>query len=287
IEGAVHARHHPVESELDRIHVLWGIEVDVLADGTLDLDLTVLSRLDWVVASVHSAFDLDADAQTARLIRAMETGVVDVLGHPTARKLGKREGISFHIDRVFDTARRLGVALEVNGKARRMDLNDILCRRARDMGVMLVLDTDAHEPAALGGWEFALAAARRGWIEPKHVLNTRPIDELFAWRRDRLRRLGLPVPERLLSTPRSWSRSDSPSELAGPEVVEPMPSPTLDDSATDELARALDEPLDDALRERLQTFLHSGDDPELDAALRRRGDNPVQEAFNLIIGARP
>ncbi|RMH15479.1 MAG: DNA polymerase/3'-5' exonuclease PolX, partial [Acidobacteria bacterium] len=183
-----------LQEEVAGIEILAGIEVDVLAGGALDLEASDLRPLDWVVASIHSDFDLDAEAMTSRLVRAMETGLVDCIGHPAGRKLGKREPYPLDLERLFTTARRLGVALEVNGGPRRMDLDDAACRQAREMGVTLVLNTDAHAPAHLHHHRrFALAMARRGWVERRHVLNARPVEEVRAWRRDRLRRHGIAV----------------------------------------------------------------------------------------------
>ena len=256
-----------LEAELGRLQLLAGCEVDVLADGTLDLEPSALRRLDWVVASVHEHFDMDAEEMTARVIRALETGYVDCLGHPTGRRLGRRDPYPIDLERVFDVARRLGVAVEANGDPYRMDLDDAGCRMAREWRVPVVIDTDSHSPAHLRRREFALASARRGWLEKHHVLNTRPVAELRDFRAGRLRREGLvvTVPSRTVLVE---TREEAPAAVRG-ELVDAL--------------RA--SPLADELRERLRVYLESGEDAELDAALRELASNPVQVAFNLLMAS--
>jgi len=175
-----------VEQELGEIALLTGIEVDILPDGELDLPPDVLHELQWVVASVHSHFNLSAEDQTARVIRAMESGVVDCIGHPSGRLLGQRDGYPIDMDRVIQTAARLGVALELNAFPDRLDLDPPHCRQAREMGVPVVINTDSHAPAHLAQRAFGIYTARRGWLEPKDVLNTRSVEQIRAWRAQRL-----------------------------------------------------------------------------------------------------
>jgi DNA polymerase (family 10) len=169
------------EDEVGEIRILTGIEVDIMPDGRLDLEVEALAELDWVVASVHSHFNLTEDEQTARIIKAMETGVVDCIGHPSGRLLGQRDPYLTSLDRVIQAAARLGVALELNAFPDRLDLDAIHCRQAREVGVPVVISTDAHAPAHLAQRQFGIYTARRGWLEPEHVLNTRPIEDLEAW----------------------------------------------------------------------------------------------------------
>lgn len=171
-----------------RPRLLRGIEVDILADGTLDLPLDALADLDWVVASVHSRLADPAEAMTERMVRALRSGVVDVLGHPSGRLIGRRDPSSFDLRRVLDVAREEGVAMEVNATPERLDLRDQACRMARDAGVPLVISTDAHHTSQLGNLRFGVWVARRGWVEAGDVLNTRPIEHLRAWRERRRRR---------------------------------------------------------------------------------------------------
>ncbi|MCP4659467.1 MAG: DNA polymerase/3'-5' exonuclease PolX [bacterium] len=259
-----------LEQEMGCIHVLAGIEVNILADGRVDLDPAALRRLDWVVASVHDHLDMDGEEMTSRMLRAMETGLVDCIGHPTGRRLGRREPCAVDLDRLLGAARRLGVAMEVNGDPNRMDLDEVGCRQARELGVEVVISTDAHSPAHLARRRFGLASARRGWLEKKHVLNTRPVEAIRELRADRLRGHGIAVPRRAVP-------SFEPAEAIAASAPE---------RDTAGLAAALDAaPLDATLVERLERYLREGDDPELEAALRQLSDNPIQQAFNLLATA--
>jgi len=175
-----------VEQDMGEIRILAGIEVDILPDGELDLPQGSLRELDWVVASVHSHFNLTEEQQTARVIRAMESGVVDCIGHPSGRLLGQRDGYPINLDQVIQAAARLGVAMELNAFPDRLDLDPPRCRQARETGVPVVINTDSHAPAHLAQRQFGIYTARRGWLEPKDVLNTRTADEILTWRRERL-----------------------------------------------------------------------------------------------------
>ncbi len=259
-----------LEQNLGSLRILAGTEVDILPDGTLDLDPAVLRKLDWVVASVHERFDLDEEQMTARILRAMETGLVDAIGHPTGRKLGQREPYAVDLEKLFQAARRLGVAMEVNGGPYRMDLADVHCRQAREMGVMLVIDTDAHSPSDLARREFALAMAQRGWLEKRHVLNTREVAAVRDFRAQRLRRSGILVAV----------RGSGEVEPVKPSEVATNEASSMQEELVSTLRVA---PLSDALRERLEGYLQHGDDPELEAALRQLSANPVQQAFNLLM----
>ncbi len=176
-----HARAiRALNARLDGITVLAGIECDIRPDGSMDLADDCLAELDLVIASVHSAFNQDASQMTERLLRAIACPWVDVLGHPTGRLILKRDPYAFDADRVFTAAARAGVALEINSQVDRLDLDEVHARLARERGVRLVVDSDAHSPAALGNLRWGAAVARRAWLEPADVLNTRPVDECRA-----------------------------------------------------------------------------------------------------------
>jgi DNA polymerase (family 10) len=173
-----HARRiRELNARLDGITVLAGIECDIRADGTMDLAADCLAELDIVIASVHSAFAQDENQMTDRILRAIECPWVDVIGHPTGRRLLKREGYRVNFDRITEAAAAAGVALELNCQIERLDLNEHHARLARDRGVTIIIDSDAHSPAALGLLQWGAAIARRAWLEPRDVLNTRPIEE--------------------------------------------------------------------------------------------------------------
>lgn len=158
--------------KLPGLTVLKGVEVDILEDGALDLPASILSRLDIVVASVHSNFHLDKRKQTDRLIRAIENPNCDVIGHPTGRLINERGPANFDIAEVMRAARRHGIALELNAQPDRLDLNDAHCKMAKDFGVLMVISTDAHSVGDLNFIRYGVDQARRGWLTAQNVLNT-------------------------------------------------------------------------------------------------------------------
>lgn len=166
------------------VRLLAGIECDIKADGSLDLDDECLASLDFVVASVHSAFTQDRRQMTERLLRAIDHPQVDVLGHPTGRLLLRREPYPVDLEAVVDAAVRRGVALEINCQVDRLDLSDVHAKLARDRGAAMIISSDAHSRRGLGALRWGVNVARRAWLEPAHVLNTRPLPEFLA----RLRR---------------------------------------------------------------------------------------------------
>ncbi|MEZ4319616.1 MAG: DNA polymerase/3'-5' exonuclease PolX [Myxococcota bacterium] len=300
------ARHiRDVEQQVGALHILAGTEVDIRPDGRLDIDAEVLRGLDWVVASVHSGFDQSGDAITDRYIQAMETGLVDCIGHPETRRLGHRKGARLDLDRLFKVAIQTGVALEINGNPYRMDLSDTSVRRAREAGVPVCINTDAHAPGHLVYQEFGLITARRGWVEARDVLNTRDIRVIRDRRRDRLRKHGVAVsgweppaqvdvaadvyPEVFVSA-EHWPETERMHGAADAEPDEPD-LPDEDgayEGVPDEdagLDEALAGSLSDDLRARIDDFMRNGGDPALEAALDRRGPNAMQAAFNLLFGA--
>ncbi|MGI5864456.1 MAG: DNA polymerase/3'-5' exonuclease PolX [Myxococcales bacterium] len=171
-------REHPNGPRL-----LAGVEVDILPDGSLDLPLEVLARLDWVVASIHSRFRDSGARLTARMVSAVRSGVVDVIGHPSGRILGSRDPYPFDLPRLLEAARAAGVALEVNAQPDRLDLNDKGCRLAKEAGVPVAISTDAHLADHLANLRYGVWVARRGWLEARDVINTLDLARLRAWRR--------------------------------------------------------------------------------------------------------
>ena len=163
--------------------LLHGIEVDILADGTLPLPASVLADLDLVVASVHSAFRQEKDVMTRRILSAMASDHVDIIGHPTGRLLGSREASALDLDRIIDAAADTGTSLEINASPLRMDLDDAPIRQAREAGVKLAIGTDAHSAGELDHLRFGLTLARRGWCAPEDLLNTRDAEPLLEWAR--------------------------------------------------------------------------------------------------------
>jgi len=181
------ARVRALNGRFEGLTLLAGIECDILADGTLDLADDCLAQLDIVIASVHSHFSQDGAQLTDRLLRALDCPWVDVLGHPTGRRLFKRDPLPFDVDAIMGAARSLGVALEINCQVDRLDLNDSHARLARTHGVRLVISTDAHSTTALGNLRWGIQMARRGWVEPDQVLNTRDLDSMRSLLRRHVR----------------------------------------------------------------------------------------------------
>jgi DNA polymerase (family X) len=162
-----------------KVRLLRGIEVDILEDGALDLPDHILAELDWVVASVHSKLRQPPDEMTQRLVTAIRNPNVDVIGHPTGRILiDKREPSGFDFNEVLRAAAAEGCALEVNSQSQRLDLSDTNCIAAKQAGVKLVISSDSHSPKGFRLLQFGVNQARRGWIEPCDVLNTRPLKDL-------------------------------------------------------------------------------------------------------------
>ena len=151
--------------------ILKGVELEILADGRLDFDDELLAGFDVVVASIHSGFQQSPERITERLLAAIENPHVDIMGHPTGRRIGRRPPLEFDIDRVFERAAATGTLLEINGQAERQDLSDQLARRALGMGCRLVVSSDAHVPEGLMAIERAVTIARRAGAEAKHIAN--------------------------------------------------------------------------------------------------------------------
>jgi DNA polymerase (family 10) len=160
-----------------------GIEVDILEDGSLDLPDSVLAELDLVVAAVHSKFDLPRAKQTERILKALGNPHVRILAHPTGRLIDEREPYDVDMQKVIRAARDRRVALEVNAHPQRLDLLDTHCQMARDEGVLVAINSDAHSTFELDGLRFGVGQARRGWLEKKDVLNTRSLAQLRTWLR--------------------------------------------------------------------------------------------------------
>ncbi len=170
-----------LNQQLDGIRLLSGIEVDIRADGSLDLPRELLAKLDIVIAAIHSAMTQSEEQITRRILGAIENPNVDVIAHPTCRLLGEREPVAIDLEAVFHAAAKHNKALEINAMPSRLDLKDIHTYRARELGVKLTLGTDAHSSAHLGFMRFGVGVARRGWCQPQHILNTRPVDEVLAF----------------------------------------------------------------------------------------------------------
>jgi DNA polymerase (family X) len=169
-----------LNERLTGIHVLTGIEVDIRADGSLDLPHEILSELDIVIAAVHSAMNQSEEKMTRRVINAIKNPDVDVIAHPTCRLIGEREPVAIDLEAIFQAAAKYNKIMEINAMPDRLDLKDIHAFRARDLGVKLAIGTDTHSVTHLGFMRFGVGVARRAWCEPQHILNTLPLAKLLA-----------------------------------------------------------------------------------------------------------
>ena len=178
-----------VRKQAPGIEVLHGLEVDILADGALDLDDDALALLDWVIVSLHAALDQPREVMTACVLRALEHPAVRAMGHPSSRIIGAGPPAELDFERVFEHAARLGVAMEINAQPDRMDLSDVNARLARERGVRFVIDTDAHSVQQLDAMRYGVCVARRAGLTKADVLNTLPIERF----RKSLRAAGAPA----------------------------------------------------------------------------------------------
>ena len=175
-------RIREIDDALTGITVLAGSEVNVATDGSLDYPDQLLGELDWVIASVHTAFSMSAEAMTARMVAAIEHPLVDAIGHPTGRLLGRRAPYDLDLETVFAAAAKTATMLEINANPRRRDLSDSAAAAAARAGVTLVINSDAHGTDTLGNMRWGVLTARRAWLRASDVANTRPWAELRSMR---------------------------------------------------------------------------------------------------------
>lgn len=164
-----------------RIRLLAGVEVNIMTDGSLDMGLEVLQKLDIVIASVHSGFSQSREQITGRIVTAMRNPLVSVICHPTGRLIGEREGYEIEMDEILRVAAETGTAIEINAFPMRLDLQDTYVRSAKMLGVPLVISTDSHHTGQFDNMVFGVSVARRGWLERSDVLNTLDHGRLIKW----------------------------------------------------------------------------------------------------------
>jgi DNA polymerase (family 10) len=174
-----------VDSRLEGIRVLKGVEADILADGRVDFEEQVLARLDFVIASIHSRFNMSPPEMTARILAAMDNRYLTIIGHPTGRLLLSRDPYGIDLDAIIEKAARQGVALEINADPHRLDLDWRVLRRARAGGAMISIGADAHSIQGIGNVEFGVGMARKGWLGPDDILNARSVEDFTAYARRR------------------------------------------------------------------------------------------------------
>jgi len=161
--------------------VLAGVELDILADGSLDLPDKTLGGFDIIITTIHSNLNMTKQQMTKRILRALAHPAVDILAHPTGRQINRREPYSVDMEQVFTAAKDYGVALELNAQPERLDLNDANVRWARELGIKIAIGTDAHSTGNLSYMRYGVDQGRRGWLEKRHVLNTMTWRQLREW----------------------------------------------------------------------------------------------------------
>lgn len=162
-----------------KLHVLSGVEANIMADGSLDISDQMLSKLDVVVASIHSGFRQSKDKITERLIRAMKNPNVDIIGHPSGRLLEKRQPLNLDWEKVFEAAKENSVIMEINSQPDRLDLSDDLIIAAKKYNLKFVISTDSHHLVQLENMRYGVATARRGWLEKKNVINSLSLQDIL------------------------------------------------------------------------------------------------------------
>jgi len=170
-----------LNDRLKDLRILKGTEVDIQVDGKLDFPDRVLEKLDWVVAGIHSGFKQERQKMTQRILRALENPYVHILAHPSGRILGERDPYAVELEEVIEAAERYGKSLEINAYFERLDLDDLHCRKAKELGVRLAIGTDAHHIEQMWMISLGIAVAKRGWLESPDLLNTLSLRNLLEW----------------------------------------------------------------------------------------------------------
>ena len=165
----------------EKFRVLSGCEANIMPDGSIDIDDNVLSRLDYVIAGVHSHFKMSGEEMTGRIIKAMENSHVDIISHPTGRLIKKREEYRINVEKILKAARETDTVLEINSYPERLDLKDVYIKRAKEEGVKMVINTDSHYPDQLRYIEYGISQARRGWAEKEDIINCWPVEKLLRF----------------------------------------------------------------------------------------------------------
>jgi DNA polymerase (family 10) len=176
-------RVRELDARLDGLTLLIGTETNVLPDGAPDYDDDLLAELDWVIGSVHTSFGMPREEMTKRMVAAIEHPWIDAIGHPTGRKIESREPYAVDVAALVEAAARTGCMLEINSAPDRRDLDDVHARMAAQAGVPVLIDSDAHGASTLHHVRWGVATARRAWLGPEHIANTRPWPEFAALRK--------------------------------------------------------------------------------------------------------
>ena len=164
-----------------RFRILQSAETNILNDGSIDIKDEALKKLDYAIAGIHSSFKLPKAKMTERIIKAMKNPYIKIISHPTGRILKKRDEYQCDFEKILRAAKTFGIVLEINSQPGRLDLNDQNIRRAKEMGIKMVINTDAHHTSHLKFMELGIAQARRGWAEKNDIINAQPFDKLLKF----------------------------------------------------------------------------------------------------------
>ncbi|MEA3344284.1 MAG: PHP domain-containing protein, partial [Patescibacteria group bacterium] len=167
-------------SQNSKFRILQGCEANILNNGSVDIRDSALEKLDYVIAGVHSNLKMPENEMTKRIIVAMKNPHIDIIAHPTGRLLGKRDAYNLDMEKILNMAKETNTILEINSFSQRLDLNDINIKRAIEVGVKLIIDSDAHQTNQMKDMEFGVYQARRGWAEKKNIVNTFSLQKLLS-----------------------------------------------------------------------------------------------------------
>lgn len=178
---AIKKLNEKLKKQGKKFRILHGCEANIMTDGSIDIEDEVLEKLDYVIAGIHSMHKMPKDEMTKRLIKAMKNPNVDIISHPTGRLVGSRDEIQMDFDKVLEVAKETGTILEINSSPYRLDLKDIYVRRAKEVGVKMVINTDSHQKDQMKLMEYGVGMARRGWAEKEDIVNTNSVEKLLEY----------------------------------------------------------------------------------------------------------
>jgi len=173
--------NYKLQTKNYKLRVLQGCEANIMNDGSIDIKDEALQKLDYVIAGIHSSMKMEKERMTERIIKAMKNPNVDIISHPTGRIIKRRDEYQIDFDKILRAAKEFSVILEINSSPDRLDLKDINIRKAKNLGVKMIINTDAHHKNQLALIEFGIAQARRGWAEKKDIINTQPLNKLLTY----------------------------------------------------------------------------------------------------------
>ncbi|MFH0987668.1 MAG: PHP domain-containing protein, partial [Patescibacteria group bacterium] len=170
-----------LKKQNSNFRILHGCEANILEDGRIDIKDKILQKLDYVIAGVHSRFKMREDQMTERITKAMRNSNVDIISHPTGRLLQRRDEYKINLEKILKVAKETGTVLEIDSYPERLDLNDVNIKKAKEVGVKMVINTDSHQRGQLRHMELGIAQARRGWAEKKDIINSHSLEKMLKF----------------------------------------------------------------------------------------------------------